>query len=115
MYQVGAKPPAEIERLARSVATDSELTGLIRMGTRFPVESLAYYGEIESRIAWGPYSGSIAVIRDCNDQSNFGTVNTKTRVALTVGSPRTNLNVTFRRVGQTWLVSGIYEPAGEPC
>lgn len=94
-----------------------EYEGLLEIDTGFRKQGIASFGTYVSRISWGPLSSTdhTAAIRDCMDQSKFGTYDTSNNKAITIGTSRVNLNVTFESVDGRWKVFAIYKPAGEPC
>lgn len=82
---------------------------------KFLTAKIAYFGSVKSRISWGPYDGDSATIRDCMDQSKFGTYRIGTNKAITVGPSRVNLNATFKLTPEGWRVFAIIEDKAEAC
>ena len=76
------------------------------------------YGEFKSRISWPqPVNGkTTAVIADCQDASQAGSLETSTGKKTTVGVERNPLQGTFVR-GQdgVWRVDQVYYLKDEPC
>lgn len=111
----GTRRAGDFSKRAAEVATGREYQGLVDTDINFRKNGIANFGSFTSRISWGPLSGDEAVIRDCMDQSEYGTYDTSNNKAITIGSLRVNLNATFKRVKAGWRVAAIYEPPGEAC
>lgn len=108
-------PPAQIAARGRAVAVGPEYESMVESASTFPKSKLAYFGTVKSRLSWGPLDGNTAVIRDCMDQTKFGTYRLGTNKAITVGSERVNLHATFERTSAGWRVAGIFEDEAEGC
>lgn len=111
----GTSKAGNYKAQAASVATGIEYSGLIETDEKFRQNGIASFGEFVSRISWGPLVSDEAVIRDCMDQSKFGTYDTSNNKAITIGHPRVNLNVTFKSTTNGWRVSTIFNAKAEKC
>lgn len=115
LNDVGNKSPEQIAAIAKGVATGHEYDGFVSSAKLFKQRGLAYFGTIKSRISWGPLASGEAVMRDCMDQTKFGTYEISTKNAVTIGDARVNLHATFRKVSSGWRVQGIFEDTSEAC
>ena len=76
------------------------------------------YGSMLHRIYWGPDIGGsdTASIGDCADESEFGTVDTRTNKRLTHGDERVNFRGTLSRDSLgVWRVLQVQFLDGSPC
>ncbi|WP_353649609.1 hypothetical protein ABLG96_01210 [Nakamurella sp. A5-74] len=115
LNDVGNVSPERTAIAAKAVAVGHEYEGFVSSAKLFKQRGLAYFGTIKSRISWGPLAGDEAVIRDCMDQTKFGTYEVATKNAVTIGSSHENLNATFKRVAGVWRVQGIFNNKDESC
>jgi|SRR5664279_3370473 hypothetical protein len=111
-------PEGERQALAAQVAVDPALTNLLTDANTLNSKGWDTYGQFTSRISWPqPVDGkATAVIADCQDASQAGSLETSTGNKTTVGVARNPLQGTFVR-GQdgVWRVDQVYYLKDEPC
>lgn len=100
------------QRLAlfKPVAVDPNLSELVKSAATFSAKGWADYGVPGHRIYWGPPvdGADQAIMGDCMDFSHSGRLDIKTKRALTVGIPRSNVRGIFeRQADDTWRVSDL--------
>ena len=122
LWQIYAALPhtAESDRpaLAAEVAVDPALSNLLTDANTLNSKGWDTYGQFTSRITWPqPVDGkATAVIADCQDASQAGSLETSTGNKTTVGVARNPLQGTFVR-GQdgVWRVDRVFYLKDEPC
>jgi hypothetical protein len=111
-------PEADRQAIAASVAVDPGLTNLLTDAKTVEEKGWDSYGQITHRISWPqPVDGKpTAVIADCQDTSQAGSLETSTGNKMTVGVERNPLQGTFIR-GQdgVWRVEQAFYLKDEPC
>ena len=111
-------PEGERQALAAQVAVDPALSNLLTDASTMNSKGWDTYGEFKSRISWPqPVDGKkTAVIADCQDASQAGSLETGTGKKTTVGVERNPLQATFVR-GQdgVWRVDQVFYLKDEPC
>lgn len=111
-------PQGDRQAMAAAVAVDPGLTNLLTDANTVEQKRWDSYGQITHRITW-PQSVNgqpTAVIADCQDTSQAGSLETSTGNKMTVGVPRNPLQGTFVR-GQdgVWRVNQVFYLKDEPC
>lgn len=122
LWQIYAALPhtAEGDRhaMAAEVAVDPALSNLLTDANTLNSKGWDTYGQFISRISWPqPVDGkATAVIADCQDASQAGSLETSTGDKKTVGIDRNHLQGTFVR-GQdgVWRVDQVFYLKDEPC
>ena len=122
LWQIYAALPhtAESDRpaLAAEIAVDPALSNLLTDANTLNSKGWDTYGQFTSRISWPqPVDGkATAVIADCQDASQAGSLETSTGNKTTVGVARNPLQGTFVR-GQdgVWRVDRVFYLKDEPC
>ena len=111
-------PGAERKALAAQVAVGPALSNLLTDASTMNSKGWDTYGKFNSRISWPqPVNGKkTAVIADCQDASQAGSLDTSTGKKTTVGVKRNPLQGTLVR-GQdgVWRVDQVYYLKDEPC
>ena len=106
------------QALAAEVAVDPALANLLTDANTLNSKGWDTYGQFTSRITWPhPVDGkATAVIADCQDASQAGSLETSTGNKTTVGVARNPLQGTFVR-GQdgVWRVDRVFYLKDEPC
>ena len=104
--------------MAAEVAVDPALSNLLTDANTLNSKGWDTYGQFTSRITWPqPVDGkATAVIADCQDASQAGSLETSTGNKTTVGVARNPLQGTFVR-GQdgVWRVDRVFYLKDEPC
>ena len=122
MWQVYAAlphtPESDRQALAAQVAVDPALSNLLTDANTLNSKGWDTYGQFTSRITWPqPVDGkATAVIADCQDASQAGSLETSSGNKTTVGVARNPLQGTFVR-GQdgVWRVDQVFYLKDEPC
>lgn len=110
--------PAERVSLANEVAVDPAASNLLRSAEYFESLGRDNYGSVTHRNSWmQPINGSTStVLSDCQDQSQFGSLDSATGKKLTVGVERDNISVKFiKGVDGIWRVEEIFYLVDTPC
>jgi hypothetical protein len=111
-------PEGDRQGIAAEVAVDPGLTNLLTDAKTVEQKGWDSYGQIIHRISWPqPVDGkATAVIADCQDTSQAGSLETSTGNKMTVGVARNPLQGTFVR-GQdgVWRVQQAFLLKDEPC
>ena len=111
-------PEGDRQALAASVAVDPGLTNLLTDATTVEQKGWDSYGQIIHRISWPqPVDGkTTAVIADCQDTSQAGSLETSTGNKTTVGVERNPLQGNLvRGEDGVWRVQQAYYLKDEPC
>jgi len=115
---IGATPAADREALAATVAIDPTKSKMLEAGTQFDSQGLRTYGALGHRISWPqPINGkSTALIDDCQDASQTGSLETATGNKVTVGVPRDHYQGNLVKGDDgVWRVAEVYYLKDEPC
>ena len=111
-------PQGERQAMAAAVAVDPGLTNLLTDANTVEQKGWDSYGQITHRITWPQAvdGQATAVIADCQDTSQAGSLETSTGNKMTVGVERNPLQGTFVR-GQdgVWRVDQVFYLKDEPC
>ena len=111
-------PEEDRQALAAGVAVDPGLTNLLTDANTVDQKGWDSYGQITHRITWpqAVNGQATAVIADCQDTSQAGSLETSTGNKMTVGVERNPLQGTFVR-GQdgVWRVDQVFYLKDEPC
>jgi hypothetical protein len=111
-------PSAERDQLIATVAVDPAKSNMLEDAAKFDSQGLETYGDIEHRISWPqPIDGAdTALIDDCQDASQTGSIRTSTGEKVTVGVPRDHHQGTLIRGSDgVWRVSQVFYLEDEPC
>ena len=111
-------PEGDRQALAASVAIDPGLTNLLTDAKTVEQKGWDSYGQIIHRISWPqPVDGkATAVIADCQDTSQAGSLETSTGNKTTVGVERNPLQGNLvRGEDGVWRVQQAYYLKDEPC
>jgi hypothetical protein len=118
LLAIGRTPAADREALAASVAVDPIKAKMLEAGTQFDSQGLQTYGTLGHRISW-PQSingAPTAVIDDCQDRSQAGSMKTATGDKVTVGVPRDHYQGNLVKGDDgVWRVAEVYYLKDEPC
>ena len=119
IYNGIVRTPAEQRSaLLDTVAIDPVKSEMIDAAQRFESQGLDYYGSVIQHPYWDfPVGGqSVAVLRDCQDQSKYGSIWVATGEKRSVGVDRNNLQAGFVR-GQDgiWRVQQFNHLENVPC
>lgn len=110
-YQVIVRTPMDERRnIADSVAVPALAEKMVAAAEKARIENKDNYGEVIHHIFWQFDVGgkSNAVIADCLDQSNAGTVDTSTGAVITVGPERSNMRGEMLRGSDgIWRVEAV--------
>lgn len=96
---------------AAAVAVEPAFGNLLKSAEYFSTNGRGTYGSVIHRLSWlDDIAGrSEAVLSDCQDQSQFGSLDLQTGKKLTVGVPRDNIKIRFAKGSDDiWRVSDIY-------
>ena len=111
-------PEGDRQAMAAAVAVDPGLTNLLTDATTVNQKGWDSYGQITHRISWPqPVGGAAtAVIADCQDTSQAGSLETSTGNKMTVGVERNPLQGTLvRGEDGVWRVQQAFYLKDEPC
>ena len=111
-------PAADREALAATVAVDPIKAKMLEAGTQFDAQGLQTYGTLGHRISWPqPINGApTAVIDDCQDRSQAGSMKVATGDKVTVGVPRDHYQGSLVRGDDgIWRVAQVFYLKDEPC
>ena len=111
-------PEADRQAMAAEVAVDPGLTNLLTDAKTVEQKGWDSYGQIIHRISWPqPVDGkTTAVIADCQDTSQAGSLETSTGNKMTVGVERNPLQGNLvRGEDGVWRVRQAYYLKDEPC
>jgi hypothetical protein len=92
-----------------AVAVDPVLSQIVDAAARFDSQGLDYYGSVVRHPYWvTPVNGQpFAVMRDCQDQSQYGSVYVATDVKRSVGVDRNSLQAGFVVTGQVFRTAEL--------
>ena len=90
-------PTDQRSSVLSTVAVDPILSEILGAADRFDSQGLDYYGSVVQHPYWvTPVSGQpFAVMRDCQDQSGYGSLYTSTGVKRSVGIDRNSIQAGF--------------------
>jgi hypothetical protein len=118
LLAIGRTPVADREALAATVAVDPTKTNIVGAGAALDSQGLETYGTLGHRISW-PQSingAPTAVIDDCQDRSQAGSMKTATGDKVTVGVPRDHYQGNLVKGDDgVWRVAEVYYLKDEPC
>jgi hypothetical protein len=110
--------PAERDLAANDVAVDPAASNLVKSAEYFESLGRDNYGSVTHRNSWlQPINGaSSAVLSDCQDQSQFGSLDTASGKKLTVGVERDNISAKFTKGSDgIWRVEEVFYLVDSPC
>ena len=110
--------PAERALAANDVAVDPAASNLVKSAEYFESLGRDNYGSVTHRNSWlQPINGaSSAVLSDCQDQSQFGSLDTASGKKLTVGVERDNISAKFTKSNDgIWRVEEVFYLVDSPC
>ena len=111
-------PSLDRDALAATVAIDPMHSNLLKSAEYFESQGKDNYGTVGHRLSWldGIHGSSEVVLSDCQDQSQFGSLEVASGHKLTVGVERDNVKGEFVR-GQdgVWRVHELYYLTDTPC
>lgn len=111
-------PSEQRHRALEPVAVDPILSEIVDAAARFDSQGLDYYGSVVQHPYWvTPVNGeAFAVMRDCQDQSQYGSVYVATNVKRSVGVDRNSLQAGFVRGDDgVWRVQNLQHLENVPC
>ena len=111
-------PEKDRHAMAAAVAVEPGLTNLLTDAKTVAEKGWDSYGQITHRISWPqPVNGkATAVIADCQDTSQAGSVETSTGNKMTVGVERNSLQgALVRGEDGVWRVQKAFYLKDEPC
>ena len=115
---IAVTPPADREALAATVTVDPTKANMLTDAAEFDAQGLQTYGTLGHRISW-PQSingAPTAVIDDCQDRSQAGSMKTATGDKVTVGVPRDHYQGNLVKGDDgVWRVAEVYYLKDEPC
>ena len=115
---IARTPAADREALAATVAVDPIKAKMLEAATALDSQGLDTYGALGHRISWPQpiNGGTTAVIDDCQDRSQAGSLNTATGDKVTVGVPRDHYQGSLVKGDDgIWRVAQVYYLKDEPC
>jgi predicted small secreted protein len=115
---IARTPAADREAVAATVAVDPIKAKMLEAATALDSQGLDTYGTLGHRISWPqPINGGTnAVIDDCQDRSQAGSLNTATGDKVTVGVPRDHYQGSLVKGDDwVWRVAQAYYLKDEPC
>jgi len=111
-------PAVERSTLLDEVSVDPAKTRVLDAAARFDADGLDYYGKVVLRpfkIDLDTGTGQ-AVLSDCQDQSNYGSVYVSTGQKRTVGVDHNHAQAGFvRGADGIWRVQNVQYPDNVPC
>jgi hypothetical protein len=118
-YENIIRTPSELRSSALdAVSVDPIKSRILGAARKFESQGLDYYGSVVQHPYWieSIGGGNFAVIRDCQDQSNYGSVYVSSRKKRTVGVPRDSLQAGFVKARDgVWRVQNIQFLENLPC
>jgi len=118
VYENIVRTPREDRAAALdSVAVDPMKGKVLAAASNFDAEGLDYYGAVTERPYWvDSIAGDLAVMRDCQDQSQYGSVYVSSGEKRTVGIDRNSLQAGFiRGPDRIWRVQNVQYLENVPC
>ena len=111
-------PPAQLDAAVASVSVDPTSKGMLAEYATSLTQKLTDYGYVVTHPYWQQSinGSSTAVMGDCQDQSNFGSVSTVSNDKRTVGVAHDNIKATLEKGADgIWRVELIEYLTGVPC
>jgi hypothetical protein len=115
---IAITPAADREALADTVTVDPTRANLLSDAAQFDSQGLQTYGALGHRISWPQpiAGGTTAVIDDCQDRSQAGSMKAATGDKLTVGVPRDHYQGSLVKGDDgIWRVAQVFYLKDEPC
>lgn len=115
---IARTPAADREALIATVAVDPTKANMLSDAAKFDSQGLETYGALGHRISWPqPINGArTALIDDCQDRSQSGSMKTATGDKVTVGVPRDHYQGNLVKGDDgVWRVAEVYYLKDEPC
>ena len=111
-------PSEQRHRTLESVAVDPILSEIVDAAARFDSQGLDYYGSVVQHPYWvTPVNGqAFAVMRDCQDQSQYGSVYVATNAKRSVGVDHNSMQAGFVKGDDgAWRVQNFQHLENVPC
>lgn len=110
-------PADQVNAAVAAVAVEPTHSRMLKENADFRAEGKASYGQTISYISWPqPINGQdTAVLKDCQDGSQAGVLDTKTGNKLTVGTVNTPIRGTLTRTPAGWRVAAAELLGGTTC
>ena len=117
MFTVDTMPDDQVDSAVKAVAVDPTASLIVKKRADDRATGQAAYGVPISFISWPqPINGaSTAVLRDCQDGSQAGVLDTKTGSKLGVGTVNTPIRGTLTRTSDGWRVASSELVKGTTC
>ena len=116
--EIARTPASDREALAATVAVDPTKTNMLSDAAKFDTQGLETYGSLGHRISW-PQSingATTALIDDCQDASQSGSMKTATGDKVTVGVARDHYQGSLVKGDDgVWRVEQVFYLKDEPC
>lgn len=116
--EIARTPAADREALVATVAIDPTKANILSDAAKFDSQGLETYGSLEHRISWPQpiNGGTTALIDDCQDRSESGSMKTATGDKVTVGVPRDHYQGSLvKGEDGVWRVEQVFYLKDEPC
>ena len=116
--ELARTPAADREALVAAVAVDPTKTNMLSDGAKFDSQGLETYGALGHRISWPQpiNGGTTALIDDCQDRSQSGSMKTATGDKVTVGVARDHYQGSLVKGDDgVWRVGQVFYLKDEPC
>lgn len=113
-----AKPAAGWPAAVGAVAVDPTRQQVLDEAKTFTSSGMGFYGQVVNHPYWSNAidGKDLALMGDCMDTSQYGTLVVKTGVKRTVGISKNNTTVTFAKGSDgRWRVQKIEYLLGTPC
>ncbi len=117
LYTLDSMPADQVPSAVSAVAVDPTASLMLKKSADDRAQGRAAYGMPISFISWPqPINGaSTAVLSDCQDGSQAGDLDAKTRSKLTVGTVNTLIRGTVTRTSDGWRVASSELVKGTTC
>ena len=119
VYESIVRTPPELrEQALGKVSVDPIKGRILAAATDFDSQGLDYFGTVVQHPYWldSIAGGEFAVMRDCQDQSNYGSIYVASGQRRTVGIERDSLQAGFvREADGTWRVQNVQYLENIPC
>jgi hypothetical protein len=115
---IARTPAADREALVATVAVDPTKANMLSDAAKFDSQGLQTYGTLGHRISWPQpiNGGATAVIDDCQDASQSGSMKTATGDKVTVGVARDHYQGSLVKGDDgVWRVEQVFYLKDEPC
>ena len=116
--ELARTPAADREALVAAVAVDPTKTNMLSDAAKFDSQGLETYGSLGHRISWPQpiNGGTTALIDDCQDASQSGSMKTATGDKVTVGVARDHYQGSLVKGDDgVWRVGQVFYLKDEPC